>query len=362
MKNAAEIDSSLPELEQLDLLSKAIELTPADLIHIEESTRLQCKSAMWFEQRCARITASNIKRVYTRAVTLKNDSTKDPSAILKHVMGYKKDKLTTYAIKHGIATEPHAKRQYTYIQQPHHKKLTVHETGLHVHPKHSYLAASPDLIVNCACHGKGCVEIKCPWLCRSETPTHVNWNHLKLNVSGSTLDKNSLYYYQVQGQLAVTGLSYCDLFIYTNNEHHLERIYIDYQFWDSVFPYLEYFWLTHMRPEILSNSLKNNGPIKSEIGDRSCQDHQYYTTEPSARTLPTTSATPDKELPLTKPIYPLIFLCAICNKPCVDDAVNVGDMSIECTRCSIWVHFSCGGVDSLNLPSEHEAWYCDICI
>ena len=138
------------------------------------------------------------------------------------------------------------------------------------------------------------MEIKCPWACRSETPTHVNWNNLKSNVSGSTLDKKLLYYYQVQGQVAVTGLTYCDFFIYTNNRHHLERIYIDYHFWESVCLYFEYFWLTHMRPEIISNLLKNHGPIKSGIGEESCQDHQYYITEPSALTLLTTLATPDK--------------------------------------------------------------------
>ena len=70
-------------------------------------------------------------------------------------------------------------------------------------------------------------------------------------------------------------------------------MYIDYHFWESVFPYFEYCWLTHMKPEILSNSLKNNGAIKSGIGDGLCQDHQYYITETSALTIPTTSATPD---------------------------------------------------------------------
>ena len=114
----------------------------------------------------------------------------------------KKVEVTTYALKHRIAKEPHAKTQYTYIQhQPHHKKLTIYGTRLHVHPRHPYLAASPDLIVNCGCHGKGCVEIQCPWLCRSETPTHVNWNHLKSNVNRSTLNKSLLYYYQVKDNL-----------------------------------------------------------------------------------------------------------------------------------------------------------------
>ena len=76
----------------------------------------------------------------------------------------------------------------------------------------------------------------------------------------------------------------------------------------------------------------------------------------------TTSAMSDKETPLTKPRYPLIFLCAICNEPCTDSAPNVGDRSIECSSCSIWVHFSCGGIDHENLPDEHESWYCDVCI
>ena len=55
-------------------------------------------------------------------------------------------------------------------------------------------------------------------------------------------------------------------------------------------------------------------------------------------------------------------MCEICNKHCVDDAINVEDMSNECSSGSIWVHVSCGGVDSLNLASVHELWHCDICI
>ena len=122
----------------MDSLSAAIVMSTEDLKRIEVSTVQQSNSAVWLEHRCGRITASNLKRVYTRAVTLQKDPTKDSSAILTHVMGYDNVKLHTYAIKHGNAMEPHAKIEYAHIQQRHHKKLVVHDTGLHVHPQHSY--------------------------------------------------------------------------------------------------------------------------------------------------------------------------------------------------------------------------------
>ena len=329
-------------------------MQPTEIQQVEEMTRAQGGSAEWFEQRCGRVTASTLKRVYTRAVTLKNDPSKDSAAILKHVMGYNPVQLKTYAIKHGKAAEPHAKLQYRYIQQKRHTKLTVKEAGLHIHPQHCYLAASPDLIVECVCHGKGCVEIKCPWVCRAEEPTPLNYSHLEAAETGATLSKKSPYYYQIQGQLAATHLQYCDFFIYTCNGYHLERITTDHAFLEKVFPYVEFFWLSHMRHEILSRSLASETKVEPENSD-----HIYVRAESSVPSI--NVLTPDKQGPMSKPTYPIVYLCAICSEDCVDNPPSVGERSIECSSCKIWVHFVCGGIDQESLPDKKELWFCDIC-
>ena len=41
------------------------------------------------------------------------------------------------------------------------------------------------------------------------------------------LKKDHAYYYQVQGQLAITGARWCDFFIWIGTSVHLERVYAD---------------------------------------------------------------------------------------------------------------------------------------
>ena len=40
------------------------------------------------------------------------------------------------------------------------------------------------------------------------------------------------YYFQVQGQLGVTGRKWCDFFVYTQKGFHLERIPFNKELWE----------------------------------------------------------------------------------------------------------------------------------
>jgi len=73
----------------------------------------------------------------------------------------------------------------------------VHSFGLLRHPKHSFFGASPDGISDLGVM----VEIKCPW---------------KRKIDGHVPTQ---YYYQIQGQLDVCGLTECDYFECEFNEH-----------------------------------------------------------------------------------------------------------------------------------------------
>ena len=73
-----------------------------------------------------------------------------------------------------------------------------------------FLGASPDGIIEYTDDGKkmkGVLEIKC------------TTGHLKL--------KHNHKYYQVQGQLALTGLEWCDFVIWNLGGISVERIYFD---------------------------------------------------------------------------------------------------------------------------------------
>ena len=77
------------------------------------------------------------------------------------------------------------------------------------------MGASPDGIISCTCCGKGTLEIKCPYCHRGESVTDAAYEDhkfcLQLNSDGSLhLDHTHAYYYQVQTQLFVSDVEYCD--------------------------------------------------------------------------------------------------------------------------------------------------------
>ena len=66
------------------------------------------------------------------------------------------------------------------------------------------------------------------------------------------LKKTHAYFYQVQGQLAVMNLPWCDFVLWTPKELHVERIQADPAFWREVLPKLEKFYDTALLPELAS--------------------------------------------------------------------------------------------------------------
>ena len=67
-------------------------------------------------------------------------------------MGYGKS-ATTWQMKHRINTEFYPKIKY--------KSMTCTYLRMTVFEGYSFLGSTPDLKINCACHGPGLVEIKC---------------------------------------------------------------------------------------------------------------------------------------------------------------------------------------------------------
>lgn len=59
------------------------------------------------------------------------------------------------------------------------------------------------------------------------------------------------YYYQVQGQLNVTGRAWCDFCVYTKKDCFTERIYKDDLLWENMLHEILNFFNTCLGPEIL---------------------------------------------------------------------------------------------------------------
>ena len=48
------------------------------------------------------------------------------------------------------------------------------------------------------------------------------------------LKKSHEYYYHIQTQLGLTGMKWCDLMVLCKDDYHIERIYFDKEFFDSM--------------------------------------------------------------------------------------------------------------------------------
>ncbi len=99
--------------------------------------------------------------------------------------------------------------------------MTNKETLNLEHPDAPYLGASPDAKVYDpnADPCFGLAEVKCP-----DVHTVSEARHIKIVNGQATLKKSHKYYWQVQGQLAVTGLSWCDFITDTKEDLTVERV------------------------------------------------------------------------------------------------------------------------------------------
>ena len=73
----------------------------------------------------------------------------------------------------------------------------------------------------------GVLEIKCPYTRRNATVAEACKKAAFFCTSEIKLKKNNNYYYQVQGQMAILNLSWCDFVVWTRKDMHTERIYFD---------------------------------------------------------------------------------------------------------------------------------------
>lgn len=160
------------------MFTNSLKIDKTKITIIEEATRNQSSSNIWYQQREGRITASKFHRVFTRMETIKSNSDATADNLIKEMLQTKK--FETFATRHGIATEPHAQTSVVKVlKEQGHKKVNSSHSGTIIDENIPYISASPDLMVECTCCGKGLVEIKCPYVIRDCKPTLENLPQLE---------------------------------------------------------------------------------------------------------------------------------------------------------------------------------------
>lgn len=224
-----------------------------DLLNvINEQTKRQCKSQFWFEQRSGRLTESNFYRIcHLRQNT-------DTLTLVKTLMNYCPSNESTMPeqLAWGLMKEEAAINIYAKKMQKKHKTFHIVKCELIVNKSLPYLRASPDGIRSCSCCKK-VLAVKSKFTKRSLLPAVAAEEHLIKGSNGQiTLKRETKWNYQIQGQMACTGIDICDLIIYTNKGILVVPVSFDRALWETMVIKLRAFYVSHMVPELLTKRIK----------------------------------------------------------------------------------------------------------
>jgi len=225
-----------------------------DIELIELATRTQSTSQDWYLYRAGRITASNFKEACC------TDPEKPSVSLLKRICYPGEHRFKALATDWGLSHESVALSKYKeYFSS--HIDVSVYKCGLIINRDFAFLGASPDAFVSCCCCQCGTVEIKCPYKYRwMNIPEYLAATDtcFELGATGVELKKTHPYYYQVQAQMHVCDVKYCDFVVCTfpSNEATIFviRIFQDNSFWLECFHKSSTFFRTCVLPELLGKA------------------------------------------------------------------------------------------------------------
>lgn len=125
----------------------------------------------------------------------------------------------TGPMKRGLELEADAIWEYCQIKRVNHYKC-----GFVVHPDAPWIGASPDGIIFDPLEQPqfGLLEIKSP-----NIKNYVDAPYLKVLSGTLQLKPSHAYYWQVQGQLLTTGMSWCDFVVSAQEDVFIQRIQRD---------------------------------------------------------------------------------------------------------------------------------------
>ena len=238
-------------------MSSASRLSPKTPAHqvslaeaqaVERRTTGQASSKEWKDLHQFTLTASNFRRIsHCSSGTDSLLKTLFDGGDLSHVS----------AIKHGKENEGVALSQYVAEMAERGQPVSVRSCGLVLDTNHRFLGASPDGMVydSTARPRYGLLEVKCPYsaFCKNLTVEQAAKDDrdfcMECVDGGLRLKRSHAYHWQVQGQLAISRLRWCDFFVWTGSSSFVERIRADTSMWvNTMLPKLRAFYFDHAVP------------------------------------------------------------------------------------------------------------------
>ena len=136
--NAQKVDVSAfitPTMLDINVLMEQMTLDPCRCQEIEEVTRGQADSKLWLALHNGRVTSSCFGEILHR-----RENT-EPESIVKQIMGCRRARGLTPAMRWVKDNEERARTKYVANQMEAGEVMTVRPTGLSLHPRMSYLEA-----------------------------------------------------------------------------------------------------------------------------------------------------------------------------------------------------------------------------
>ena len=125
--------------------------------------------------------------------------------------------------------------------------------------EYPFLAASPDGVLSCKECPQALVEIKCLNSKRNFNPSLalVLADVCKRQDGALVMNTKHQYYYQVQGQMALTGIHQCHLVGFTHKGIAVFTVNFDLLFWEIIHKKLTNFLCTAHLPMLTATYVKN---------------------------------------------------------------------------------------------------------
>jgi len=182
------------------------------------------------------------------------------------------------------------------------------------------------------------LEIKCPYCYKDQLPEEAIEEPgfcLEKHDDAWQLKKSHAYYYQIQMQMAITKVSYCDFVVWSQRNYVIVTVKFDKEFYDNKMDPVKHFFVYGMLPEIIGKWYTR----------KSVSDLDNIVHIPTSSTT-TQNGNEEEEEDYTK-------LWCYCNEPSFGEMV-----CCENDKCTIkWFHFDCLRI---RCPPKGK-WYCPSC-
>ena len=231
----------------------SLQLDEPQINTIEFETREQASCEKWKKERKYRFTASKFHLISKRqrnhdtlAATLMSPS-----------------EISSKYVQHGLKYESVALQQYEKFMHNRRTPVQVHKSGFVVSKDCPVIGATPDArIIDPGCADNfGLAEVKCPYTKFHVTPMDAcSDSKFCMHKTGATecmLKENHPYYFQVQGQMGVTGARWCDFIIYTSKGLYVQRIPFNLQFLVQLKEKVVNYYFTHFLSFALQDKLES---------------------------------------------------------------------------------------------------------